>query len=135
MRNLNRLAAAEEHTAHVARRKARKKRSERCRELDRATPRCRLNQKRDYAQVSHGRLAKLGEARLAALRGWTRSTRRALSVDLSLELAAVDLPPEQGQEVLALEGVSQELGGRLVVASHDRAFLDDLGMDRTIALA
>ena len=37
-------------------------------ELDRANPRILLNQKRDHAQVSHGRLAKLREARLASLR-------------------------------------------------------------------
>ena len=58
VRNLNRLAAHEEHAAHVARRKARKKRYGRCSELDRATPRIRLNQKRGQAQVSHGRSAK-----------------------------------------------------------------------------
>jgi len=119
VRNLNRLAAAEEHTAQVDRRKARKKRSGRCRELDRATPRMRLNQKRDYAQVSHGRLARLREARLAALRGWTQSTRRALSVSLSLELAVPDLPPDAGEEVLVLHGVSQDAGGRTLFSGID----------------
>jgi len=112
VRNLNRLTEAEEHTARVARRKARKRRSGRCRELDRATPRIRLNQKRDHAQVSHGRLAKLREARLSALRGWTQSTRRALSVNLSLDLAIPRLPPDTGNGVLALSDVSQSTGGR-----------------------
>lgn len=119
VRNLNRLVAAEEHTAQVARRKARKKRSGRCRELDRATPRIRLNQKRDHAQVSHGRLARLREARLCALRGWTQATRRALSVNLSLELAVPDLPPAAEREALALDGVSLAAGGRTLFGAID----------------
>jgi hypothetical protein len=41
---LVRLVAREEHTAHVTRRRARKKRYGRVSELDRATPRIRLNQ-------------------------------------------------------------------------------------------
>jgi ATPase subunit of ABC transporter with duplicated ATPase domains len=112
LRNLNRLADEEAHNAQVARRKARKKRKGRCSELDRATPRIRLNQKRDHAQVSHGRLAKLRDARLAALRGWTQSTRRALHVSLALDLPVPELPPDSGQEVLALHGVAASAGGR-----------------------
>jgi ATPase subunit of ABC transporter with duplicated ATPase domains len=113
-RNLSRLSEQHEHVAHVARRKARKKRRGRCSELDRCTPKIRLNQKRDHAQVSHGRLAKLREAKLAALHGWTRATRRALSVDLSLELPVPVLPPPppDGQPVLSLRGVSYGVGGR-----------------------
>lgn len=119
VRNLNRLSEREEHTARVARRRARKKRSGRARELDRATPRIRLNQKRDQAQVSHGRLAKLREQRLAALRGWTQATRRALDVSLSLELPVPCLPPDAGEEVLALHGVSQGVGGRRLFDALD----------------
>jgi len=111
LRNLHRLAEQEAHTDQVARRKARKKRRGRCSELDRATPRIRLNQKRDHAQVSHGRLAKLREARLAALRGWTQATRRAVNVELSLEMQIPNLPTDSGQEVLALSGVSASAGG------------------------
>jgi ATPase subunit of ABC transporter with duplicated ATPase domains len=119
LRNLSRLAEQEAHTEQVARRKARKKRSGRCRELDRATPRIRLNQKRDHAQVSHGRLAKLREARLAALRGWTQASRRALNVSLSLELQVPELPPSSGHEVLALQGVSACGGGRTLFRELD----------------
>jgi ATPase subunit of ABC transporter with duplicated ATPase domains len=119
LRNLNRLAEQEAHTEQVARRKARKKRSGRCRELDRATPRIRLNQKRDHAQVSHGRLAKLREARLAALRGWTQATRRALNVSLSLELPIPELPAESEPAVLVLQGVSQSVGGRSLFDALD----------------
>jgi ATPase subunit of ABC transporter with duplicated ATPase domains len=104
--NLNRLAAHEEHTAHVARRKARKKRRGRCSELDRATPRVRLNAKRSDAQVSHGRLARLREARLDALRQWSKATRRALGVSLSLELPLPTLPGEEATDIVVLRGVS-----------------------------
>jgi ATPase subunit of ABC transporter with duplicated ATPase domains len=119
LRNLNRLAEHEAHSEQLARRKARKKRRGRCSELDRATPRIRLNQKRDHAQVSHGRLTKLREARVAALRGWTQATRRALNVSLSLELSVPDLPPASGQEVLTLQGVSASASGRTLFEALD----------------
>jgi ATPase subunit of ABC transporter with duplicated ATPase domains len=118
VRGLHRLAAYEEHTAHVARRKARKKRYGRCSELDRATPRIRLNQKRSEAQVSHGRLAKVREARLDALRQWSVSTRRALGVSLALDLPVPRLPGD-AREVLVLSGVSAHAGGRVLFASLD----------------
>jgi ATPase subunit of ABC transporter with duplicated ATPase domains len=110
--NLHRLAEQEAHTAQVARRKARKKRKGRCSELDRATPRIRLNQKRDHAQVSHGRLAKLRQAKLTELRDWTQASRRAMNVNLSLELAVPELPPSSGEDLLALSGVAASAHGR-----------------------
>jgi len=118
LRNLQRLAAEEEHTLHVARRKARKKRHGRVNELDRANPRILLNQKRDHAQVSHGRLAQLREARLASLRSFTQSSRRALSVSLSLELPMPTLP-EEDASVLTLRGVSASNGARPLFESLD----------------
>ncbi len=105
-RNLRRLVEREEHALHVARRKARKKRYGRCSEIDRATPRVRLNQKRDHAQVSHGRLAEVREQRIDAIREWSKSTRRALGVSLSLDLAVPMLPAEAGADVLVLRDVS-----------------------------
>lgn len=118
VRGLRRLAAQEEHTAHVARRKARKKRYGRCSELDRATPRMRLNQKRSDAQVSHGRLAKVREARLDALRQWSVSTRRALEVSLALDLPLPRLPRD-AREVLVLSSVSAHAAGRVLFSSLD----------------
>jgi ATPase subunit of ABC transporter with duplicated ATPase domains len=117
--NLSRLAAFEEHTLHVARRKARKKRSGRCRELDRATSRMRLNQKRDHAQVSHGRLAAVREERLDLLRQWSKSTRRALGVSLPLELEAPELSPAPDDEVLVASGVSASACDRALFRSVD----------------
>src|SRR6185369_1747748 len=118
-RNLHRLASEEEHTLHVARRKARKKRHGRVSELDRANPRILLNQKRDHAQVSHGRLARLREAKLASQRSWTLSTRRALRVSLSLELPIPSVPAEVDPELLTLRGVSVESGGRQLFDALD----------------
>lgn len=100
---LHRLVTEEERTLHIARRKARKKRYGRASELDRATPRIRLNQKRDHAQVSHGRLATLREARISALREWTKAARRALNVDLAFELESPYLPPPTGAVVVLRE--------------------------------
>jgi len=117
VRSLHRLAEKEAHTAQVARRRDRKKRSGRCRELDRATPRIRLNQKRSQAQLYQGRLAKLREQRLTALRGWTQSSRRALNVDLSLELPIPELPREVNQRVLELHGVSHGSGAHQLFAN------------------
>ena len=117
--NLDRLAEAHEHSARVARGKARKKRRGRCSELDRATPRIRLNQKRDHAQVSHGRLAKLREAKLDALQGWTRATRRALSVELPLELSLPALSAPDGNFAIILRGVSHALGARVLFEEFD----------------
>jgi ATPase subunit of ABC transporter with duplicated ATPase domains len=117
--NLRQLVEQEEHTLHVARRKARKKRYGRCREIDRATPRIRLNQKRDHAQVSHGRLAKIREQRLDAVREWSKSTRRALGVSLDLELPVPTLPDEVGGAVLVLRDVSARAGDRCLFEAID----------------
>ena len=117
--NLRRLVEREEHTLHVARRKARKKRYGRCSELDRATPRARLNQKRDHAQVSHGRLAKVREQRLDAIRQWSKSTRRALGVSLSIDLLVPTLPAEAEADVLALRDVSARTADRCLFESLD----------------
>lgn len=116
--NLQRLALLEEHSLHVLRRKARKKRYGRCSELDRGTPRIRLNQKRSDAQNSHGRLAKLREQRLDAVRQWSHATRRALSVSLPIELALPALP-DPTQDVLALRGVASKAGERWLFRALD----------------
>ncbi len=119
--NLHRLVALEEHTLYVARRKARKKRYGRCSELDRATPRVQLNKKRHDAQVSHGRIAKLREAKLASMRAWSKSTRRALGVRMSLELPLPVLPSETHTPAVTLAGASARApdGGRWLFEGLD----------------
>lgn len=101
---LRRLADTEEHMLHVARRKARKKQYGRCRELDRGTPKVRLNAKRGQAQVSHGKHAAMRRARIEAQRALGLAARRALDVRLPL---AVDLPadpPRQARPRFAVVG-------------------------------
>ncbi|HEY2516572.1 MAG TPA: ATP-binding cassette domain-containing protein [Polyangiaceae bacterium] len=110
--NLQRLAAQEEHTLQVARRKARKKQYGRSRELARGTPRIRLNRKRGEAQVSYGRAAQVREQRLAALREWTRATRRGLAVRLPLELTAPELDETATARSPVLHGVTAVVEGR-----------------------
>jgi len=118
-RNLYRLATHEEHTVHVARRRARKKRYGRCSELDRATSRMRLNQKRDHAQVYNGRFAKLRQARLDSIRQWSKSTRRALGVSLCLELPVPTLPADATKDVIVLRDVSARASDRCLFRSLD----------------
>ncbi len=111
LRNLNRLIEKEEHISHIARRRGRKKRYGRVSELDRATPKQRLNQKRDGAQVKHGRMKKIRDTHLAAAREWTKSTRRSLGVKLPLALPTPELPKNEGP-IITMENVSFELKGR-----------------------
>ncbi|AKV02656.1 ABC transporter ATP-binding protein [Labilithrix luteola] len=70
-----------------------------------------MNAKRGQAQVAHARLAQLREARLEAVRRWTKSARRALGVDLALALP-IPMLPSDPSEVLNLEEVSVRVGDR-----------------------
>lgn len=119
VRNLNRLVEREEHTNHIARRRARKRQYGRVSELGRATPRMRLNQKRDYAQVKHGRMKRIREARLNAIREWTKATRRALRVDLPLVLPVPQLPAPSEHDLIKLAGVSAVVEGRCLFKGID----------------
>src|SRR5262249_14324540 len=98
-------------TAQVTRRRARKKRYGRISELDRATPRIRLNQKRSNAQVYQGRFAKNREQRLDAMREWSKAARRALAVNLSVAFPVIELP-EATSDTLLLRDVSASENGR-----------------------
>jgi ATPase subunit of ABC transporter with duplicated ATPase domains len=128
---LNRLTSFEEHMLHVTRRRARKKRYGRCSELDRATPRIVLNKKRSEAQAYQGKFAKMREERLTAMRDWSQATRRALAVDLGLELPIPTLPASSGRsDVAVLRGVSARAGDRVLFEALDL----ELGRQR-VALA
>jgi ATPase subunit of ABC transporter with duplicated ATPase domains len=118
-RNLNRLAERQADLAHTARRRARKKRRGRVSELDRCTPKIRLNQKRSQAQISHGRDAELRRRRLEALRDYTAASRRALDVKLELELPIPVLPPASGEALIVLRDVSASTRDRALFARLD----------------
>lgn len=117
--NLHRLADQEANVAHIARRRDRKKRRGRTSELDRCTPRIRLNQKRSQAQVYQGRFAQLRQQRLEALRDWTAASRRALNVNLDLELPVPVLPPASPLPLVTLRGVSATTADRALFTQFD----------------
>ncbi len=119
LRGLHRLETQEAHTLHVARRKARKKRYGRCSELDRATARIRLNQKRGDAQASHGKLARQRADRLETARTWTRALRRSMAVELPFDLPKPALPPPGDADVVELRGVTAMAHGRVLFESLD----------------
>jgi ATPase subunit of ABC transporter with duplicated ATPase domains len=77
----------EQHHVQVARRRERKKNLGRVHELKRCSSRIALNNKRGYAQVYQAKRSALQEARIGAARDWVKSVRRALDVDLPLEMA------------------------------------------------
>jgi ATPase subunit of ABC transporter with duplicated ATPase domains len=117
--NLQRLVELEERIEFVGRRRDRKKRRARCSELDRATSRMQLNTKRSSAQVYHGRMKQQREARIDFLRQWTKSTRRALNVNLALELPVPTLPEPGSDEIVVLQGATVEIGGRCIFPPLD----------------
>lgn len=119
LRGLRRLDAQEAHTLHVARRKARKKRYGRCTELDRATPRIRLNQKRGAAQASHGKLAQERAERLETARTGARTLRRAMAIELPFEVPIPALPPPGDGDIATLRGVGAVAHGRVLFDSLD----------------
>ena len=89
---LNRLVAKEEHNATVRRRRQRKKNVGRIREMKRCPSRMLLNDKRSYKQESQGKRAVLQDARIGAAREETKAWRRAVPVELPLELACPACP-------------------------------------------
>lgn len=126
LRRLNQLSQHEELQSKTARRRRRKEQYGRASELDRATPRIRLNMKRSQAQVSHGRINKQREERLEEVREWTKSARRALRVDLPLELEMPEFSVADEGPVLEVSGVSSVRDGRVLFQDIDLA----LGTER-----
>ena len=74
-------------TRPLRRRRQRKKNVGRIRELKRCPARIKLNDKRSYKQESQGKRRVLQETRIGAARDGAKASRRALSVELPLELA------------------------------------------------
>lgn len=100
MLKLQMLERKEEHRAKVIRRRRRKKNYGRISELERCTPRQRLNKKRSIAQVSQGKAAKISLDRIRAFRELTLAGRRALTVSLPLELSVPKIDTSGSQELI-----------------------------------
>lgn len=109
VRRLNDLVTRERSHWRTEQRRARKKNLGRIHELGRCTPRSQLNGKRSYAQQSQGRRGKIQRARLDGARAWAKATRRALAVNLPLDLVVPALSPPDGA-LAVFEGVSAKRG-------------------------
>ena len=118
VRRLNDLISRERAHTRTQQRRARKKTVGRVRELDRCTPRSLLNGKKSSAQESQGRRDKIQEARLGNARSWAKATRRALTVNLPLQVILPKLPPAIGP-VATLAGVSSPRGGPALFKNID----------------
>lgn len=114
MLKLQTLARKEEHRAKVLRRRRRKKNFGRISELERCTPKQRLNKKRSMAQESQGKAAKISQDRIRFCRELTLAGRRALTVNLPLALSVPKMDTSGSQELILLESVS---------AKYNRQFL------------
>jgi ATPase subunit of ABC transporter with duplicated ATPase domains len=106
MLKLRMLARKEEYRAKVIRRRRRKKNYGRISELERCTPRQRLNKKRSMAQASQGKAAKISQDRIIAFRELTLASRRVLTVSFPLELSVPKIDTSGSQELILLENVS-----------------------------
>lgn len=125
IRNLNVLADREEHNIRVSRRRQRKKNLGRLHEVARMPARIRLNCKRSYAQVYQGKREKVRQDRISAAREWAKATRRALAITLPMQLLMPDLPEDDGQNIITLDGVSQIIDGRRIFESIDLSLRRD----------
>jgi ATPase subunit of ABC transporter with duplicated ATPase domains len=123
---LNRLVAREEHNAAVRRRRQRKKNVGRIRELERCPARIKLNDKRSYKQESQGKRRVLQEARIAEARGAAKASRRAMEVELPLELVLPRLPEAGAEPVITCDALTAEAGARTLF----RGMSLELGRER-----
>jgi ATPase subunit of ABC transporter with duplicated ATPase domains len=86
LQKLHILSKKEEQRIKILRRRQRKKNFGRISELKRCTPKQRLNKKRGKAQVNQGKAAKISMDRISNTRDWVSYGRKALTVNLPLEL-------------------------------------------------
>ncbi len=113
------LEAKEEHRSKVLGRRRRKKNYGRISELERCTSRARLNSKRGKAQASQGKAARIGKNRIDSVRDWTVASRRALKVNLPLELTVPQLDTSQRQELLCMKAVTAKREARVLFQDVD----------------
>lgn len=111
---LNNLIRKEEKNERVNSRHDRKKNRGRVNELGRCPSRAKLNEKRSYAQVKQGRRKKLWRKRISASREWAKATRRALDVQLDLELIAPQQPIGTPTKIVEANRVTAVIDGRKI---------------------
>lgn len=118
-RNLARLDQAERRSAADRQRRQRKKHLGRVREIARCPARALLNDKRSYAQEKQAKRRLLREARIESKRSSARAARRALSVQLPLEMVIPRLPGQPVAPVVTLERVAALAGDRVLLQDLD----------------
>ncbi|MCP4161898.1 MAG: ABC-F family ATP-binding cassette domain-containing protein, partial [Deltaproteobacteria bacterium] len=106
IKQINMLDRKEEHRVKVTRRRRRKKNFGRISELERCTPKSRLNTKRGKAQVNQGKAARIEQDRISTERKRTLVSRRALSVNLPLELPDIKIDVLGNNTPVVLESIS-----------------------------
>ncbi len=124
--NIHTLERQEENHAKIIRRRNRKKNYGRISELERCTPKQRLNSKRSKAQVSQGKATETGQKKIRALRTWTLASRRALRVDLPLTISVPEFDMNGQQELICLKTISAKFGDKYLFKDLDLSF----GYDR-----
>ncbi len=139
--SINNLIEQEKHNIKVIQRRQRKKNRGRSCELDRMTPKMRLNKKRSYAQVSQGKMVRIRQERIKAIRAFIKATRRELSVTLPMSLLMPDLPVNDGKNVIVLNNISKTRNGyvlfqgiNLKLKRHRLAFIGPNGSGKTTLL-
>jgi ATPase subunit of ABC transporter with duplicated ATPase domains len=99
-RRLHHHLDQEAEHVRIARGRERKQNLGRVRELKRCPARARLNAKRSYAQRSQTRRAQLQEQRIGTARDWVKAVRRALQVQLPVEVTLQNLPPASVEPII-----------------------------------
>jgi ATPase subunit of ABC transporter with duplicated ATPase domains len=125
---LNRLVAREQHNDTLRRRRQRKKNVGRIRELKRCPARTQLNDKRSYKQESQGKRQVLQQMRIGAARDGAKASRRALAVELPLEVAMPRLSGAPASPVISCEGLTADAGARTLFSGLSL----QVGRDRTV---
>ncbi len=124
--NIHTLDRQEENHAKIIRRRNRKKNYGRISELERCTPKQRLNSKRSKAQVSQGKAAEIAQKKIHACRDWTLASRRALRVDLPLTISVPSIDTTEQKELIGLTTISAKFGDKYLFKDLDLS----LGYDR-----
>lgn len=115
--NLQSLIRKEQKNERVNNRHDRKKNRGRLNELGRCPSRAKLNEKRSYAQVKQGKRKKLWRNRIAASREWAEATRRALDVQLGLDLITPPQPVDSLADIIDARDVSAVIDGREIFSN------------------
>jgi ATPase subunit of ABC transporter with duplicated ATPase domains len=121
VRRLDALAKEERRNDAIQRRRRRKKNLGRLHEEARMPTSAQLHGNKSYAEASQGKAAAIRAARIEAARTLVKVSRRALAVELPMEVLMPDLPPDDRAPIVTLDGVAAFAG--------DRALFEDVHLE------